>query len=314
MLSRFLSCLLLGAAVAMGSDSVWGPGYACQEQELTEAAATEATALFEHYFGKEMSQTREQWDAERGAYYFAFLSRSKTGEPVLHECVWLLSADGNTLRYLTCQKFADGTRAGFAERVQQAVVPYMFLKIESDRAYFSWWNPTPNARNTIHVEQRSAPFSSYSFPFTRTCTPEELDLVWRYIGKETPDGRMLWDAENKIGYKTKRQAYQDVQKVEVALEVFSEDESSFRLISFADDTLRNGAPHGRVWEYKRLAPGVYVSVWQSDAEPNTDTLTICIVEKDAQTGQLTRKSSHFYNIPTQSKWAHPFMPTSMERK
>ena len=302
MLLRFFSCMLLGSVMAMGC--VHAPQYACQELVPADAAAAEATALFEHYFGKEMQQTREQWDAERGAYYFAFLSRAKTGQPVLHECVWLLSADGNTLRYLTCQKFADGTRAGYTERVQQAVVPYMFLKIESDRAYFSWWNPTPSSHNTIQVEQRSASFSSYAFPFVRCCTPEELDLVQRYIGKETPDGLMQWDAENKIGYKTKRHSSEGgIQKVTVALEVFSEDESGLRLISFADDSQRNSVSQGCVCEYKRLAPGVYVAVSQSATEPNTDTLTICLVEKDAQTGQLTRKGTHYYNIPTQSKWS-----------
>lgn len=92
-----------------------------------------------------MQQTREQWNAELRAYYFAFPMRAEDGERVLHECVWLIAEDGNTLRYLTCEKTADGTRRAFRERVQQAVKPFLFVKIEEGAAYFSHWNPVPDS-------------------------------------------------------------------------------------------------------------------------------------------------------------------------
>ena len=136
MLNRLLTCLFTCATVSMlaAEESVYAH---CRSSEVSETEAGALQPLFEHYFGSSMQQTREQWDAERGAYYFAFRSRDKGNTTVLHECIWLLSADGTTLRYLTCQKRENGTRFAYTERVQKAVAPYLFVKWEETAAYFS---------------------------------------------------------------------------------------------------------------------------------------------------------------------------------
>lgn len=304
MFLRLLSYLLVGATVLTGADAK--QPYACCEQTLSGAAAETAQGLFEHYFGSARHQTREQWDAERRTYYFAFLSRTKSGEPVLQECVWLLSADGMTLRYLTCQKFADGTRADYTERVQQAVAPYLFLKLDSDSAYFSYWVPRPDSRNTIRVVQMRASYSTYAFPFTRDITAEEKTLVGRYLSGSSESMPGQWDAENKVAWESVRTTATDAAcVVNGRLEVFSADESQLRLIAVTLDAAGQWK-RGVVKEFNRLSDGVYVAVSRSKHKPHAQTLCVCLVEKEPETGRLMRTGMHFYHIPSGRKWQPSF--------
>ena len=100
-MKKLLLSMILSAPVAMGCISVpKEPVYACRETSVEASAVVEVQGVFEQLFGSAMQQTREQWNAELRAYYFAFSMRAGDGERVLHECVWLISEEGKTLRYI----------------------------------------------------------------------------------------------------------------------------------------------------------------------------------------------------------------------
>ena len=293
MKNLLLSLLMLSAPVAMGCLSApKEPVYACREASMEAPAAAEVQGLFEQLFGSSMQQTREQWNAELRAYYFAFPLRSEDGERVLHECVWLIAEDGNTLRYLTCEKTADGTRRAFTERVQQAVKPFLCVKIEEGAAYFSHWNPVPDSRNMIRVEQVRVDFSTCTFPLTRRMTAEEMALMSRYATLETRPEQ--WDAENKVLWKSTYHGYLKKPYTSVGLHVFSADEKHCRYMS-ADLNEKGEIIAGRVWESVLVLPGVYASVTQSDPS----NLQIWLFEKNQQTSAPVPASTMYYHIPSQ---------------
>ena len=297
MIRRLLTCVLTGmlltAPLAMGCLYQPSDNYACREFAVEGAAVDEVQGVFEQLFGSSMQQTREQWNAERRAYYFAFPLRATDGKPVLHECVWLLSEDGNKLRYLTCEKLEDGTHRAFRERVQMAVRPYLFVKFEEDAAYFSLWNPVPDSRNMIRVEQVRVDFSACTFPITRRMTPEEKSLMARYARTDTQAEQ--WDAENKVLWKSTYHSYLKNPYTSVSLHVFSADEKHCRFMS-AKLNEKGEIAFGCVMEAVCVMPGIYVSVTQS--EPSN--LQIWLFEKNQQTGAPVPASTMYYHIPTQS--------------
>ena len=285
--------MILSAPVAMGCISVpKEPVYACRETSVEASAVVEVQGVFEQLFGSSMQQTREQWNAELRAYFFAFSMRAGDGERVLHECVWLISEDGKTLRYITCEKLADGTRRAFRERVQQAVKPFLFVKIEADAAYFSHWNPVPDSRNMIRVEQVRVDFSTCTFPMTRRMTPEEKSLMACYARTDTQSEQ--WDAENKVLWQSKYHGYLSKPYTSVGLHVFSTDEKHCRFMS-AKLNDKGEIAFGCVMESVYVMPGVYVSVTQS--EPSN--LQIWLFEKNQHTGAPVPASTMYYHISTQ---------------
>lgn len=293
-MKKLLLSMLMSAPIAMGCISApKEPVYACRETPMEAAAVAEVQGLFAELFGNAMHQTREQWSAEHRAYYFAFSMRAKDGERVLNECVWLISEDGHTLRYITCEKLADGTRRAFTERVQQAVKPFLFVKIEEDAAYFSHWNPVPDSRNMIRVEQVRVDFSTCTFPMTRRMTPEEKSLMARYARTGTQAEQ--WDAENKVLWCSKYHDYLKKPYTSVGLHVFSTDEKHCRFMS-AKLNETGEIAFGCVMEAVYVMPGIYVSVTQS--EPSN--LQIWLFEKNQQTGAPVPQSALYYHIPTQS--------------
>ncbi len=293
-MKKLLLSMLLSAPIAMGCISApKEPVYACREAPMEAAAVAEVQGLFAELFGSAMHQTREQWSAEHRAYYFAFSMRAKDGVRVLNECVWLISEDGHTLRYITCEKLSDGTRRAFTERVQQAVKPFLFVKMESDAAYFSHWNPVPDSRNMIRVEQVRVDFSTCTFPITRRMTPEEKSLMARYARTDTQAEQ--WDAENKVLWQSKYHGYLSKPYTSVGLHVFSTDEKHCRFMS-AKLNEKGEIAFGCVMEAVYVMPGVYVSVTQS--EPSN--LQILLFEKNLQTGAPVPQSALYYHIPTQS--------------
>ncbi len=291
MLNRLLTCLFTYATVSMltAEESVYAH---CRSSEVSETEAGALQPLFEHYFGSSMQQTREQWDAERGAYYFAFRSRDKGNTTVLHECIWLLSADGTTLRYLTCQKRENGTRFAYTERVQKAVAPYLFVKWEETAAYFSRWSPEPDARNTIRVEQMCARYQDYASA-ARTTTEEEKALVLYYIHRmpQNAGGAIArWDAEKKVLWRARVEGAQ----IRGGLYVFSEDEKTLCVIAASWDGRELRA--GMVTQYRRLAPGLYAAV-KASRIPEHGDFAVLVLAQDPQTGHPMIQSSHQYTIP-----------------
>ena len=292
-MKKLLLSMILSAPVAMGCISVpKEPVYACRATSVEASAVVEVQGVFEQLFGSSMQQTREQWNAELRAYFFAFSMRAGDGERVLHECVWLISEEGKTLRYITCEKLSDGTRRAFRERVQQAVKPFLFVKMESDAAYFSHWNPVPDSRNMIRVEQVRVDFSTCTFPITRRMTPEEKSLMARYARTDTQAEQ--WDAENKVLWQSKYHGYLSKPYTSVGLHVFSTDEKHCRFMS-AKLNEKGEIAFGCVMESVYVMPGVYVSVTQS--EPSN--LQIWLFEKNPQTGAPVPQSALYYHIPSQ---------------
>jgi hypothetical protein len=292
-MKKLLLSMILSAPIAMGCISTpKEPVYACREAPVEAAAVAEVQGLFAELFGNAMHQTREQWSAEHRAYYFAFSMRAKDGVRVLNECVWLLAEDGHTLRYITCEKLADGTRRAFTERVQQAVKPFLFVKIEADAAYFSHWNPVPDSRNMIRVEQVRVDFSTCTFPMTRRMTQEEKSLMARYARTDTQAEQ--WDAENKVLWQSKYHGYLSKPYTSVGLHVFSTDEKHCRFMS-AKLNEKGEIAFGCVMESVYVMPGVYVSVTQS--EPSN--LQIWLFEKNQHTGAPVPASTMYYHISTQ---------------
>ncbi len=290
-----MGMLLWMAPVTMGCLS-HEPTYACREFIVEPSAVAEVHAVFEQLFGNTMQQTREQWDAERRAYYFAFLLRATDGARVLHECVWLLSADGNRLRYLTCEKLADGTRRAFRERVQLAVRPYLFVKLEEDAAYFSLWNTTPDNRNMIRVEQIRMDYKTCTFPLTRRMTEDEKAMVARYARPITQPEQ--WDAENKVLYRSRYHDYMAVPYAAAGVHIFSPDERHCRYISVKMNE-QGECINGSVWESVLVTPGVYMTAIRPEKSVNPSHVQIEIFEKNPQTGELTYKKTRCYYVPTQ---------------
>ena len=300
MIRRLLTCVLTGilltAPLAMGSLYQPSDNYACREFAVEGASVDEVQGVFEQLFGSSMQQTREQWNAERRVYYFAFPLRATDGKRVLHECVWLLSEDGNKLRYLTCEKLADGTRRAFHERVQLAVRPYLFVKFEEDAAYFSLWNPVPDSRNMIHVEQIRVDYKTCTYPLTRRMTEDEKAMVVRYARPITQPEQ--WDAENKVLYRSRYHDYMAVPYAAAGVHIFSPDERHCRYISVKMNE-QGECINGSVWESVLVAPGVYMTAIRPEKSVNPNYVQIEIFEKNPQTGALTYKETRCYYVPTQ---------------
>lgn len=300
MIRRLLTCVLTGilltVPLAMGSLYQPSDNYACREFAVEGASVDEVQGVFEQLFGNTMQQTREQWNAERRAYYFAFPLRATDGKRVLHECVWLLSEDGNKLRYLTCEKLADGTRRAFRERVQLAVRPYLFVKLEEDAAYFSLWNTTPDNRNMIRVEQIRMDYKTCTFPLTRRMTEDEKAMVARYARPITQPEQ--WDAENKVLYRSRYHDYMAVPYATAGVHLFSLDEQHCRFIS-AKMNEHGEILYGTVWESVLVTPGVYMTAVRPEKPGNPDNVLIEVYEKNPQTGALTYKKTRCYYVPTQ---------------
>lgn len=276
--------------VSMAQDS---PIFACRETELAGSAVAEVLPLFAHCFGKEMRQTHEQWNAELRALYFAFPSRGKGQTTVLNECIWLLSADGCTLRYLTCQKREDGTRHFYRERVQHAVTPYLFLKLESDAAYFSQWNPEPLAHPSMRVKQLCIPYKDCS-AFPRALTAAETAMVKRGVEKH-----LNRSAEHEeLPAISCRVTARGENTYDCHIRHISEDAARLSLISATCDDKLN-ITRAVAHEYKRVAPGVYVGFAASRLDAAGEFKVKTFAGTDA--GELVPENSYTYMVSTQQK-------------
>ena len=211
--THIFTLIMLAAGVLAGTVASAGES-ACVETLLCNDVKAEDAALFEKYFGNGMVPVGKCRDAETLTEYSSSWGRNKAGKAVLRERIMQLSEDGRTLRYLSCERFkkSDGRRVNYKERVQHAVVPYVFMSnlvgivdYDEQRIYFDIVKFNPQTRTIEGVEKKSLSFGELKNNLVISeIKPEHEQILARYFTGCTDEMAPQWDAARRVRYSARR--------------------------------------------------------------------------------------------------------------
>ena len=203
-----LALMMLPVGVLYSAES------ACVQTLLCNDVKAEDAALFEKYFGSEMVPVGKCRDAETLTEYLSSWGRNEAGKEVLRERIMQLSEDGRTLRYLSCVRFkkSDGRRVNYKERVQHAVVPYVFMSnlvsiVDEDeqRICFDIVKFNPQTRRIEGIEKKSMSFGELKKNLVISeIKPEHEQILARYFTGCTDEMAPQWDAARRVRYSARR--------------------------------------------------------------------------------------------------------------
>ena len=203
-----LALMMLPVGVLYSAES------ACVQTLLCNDVKPADAALFEKYFGNEMVPAGKCRDAETLTEYLSSWGRNEAGKAVLRERIMQLSEDGRTLRYLSCERFkkSDGRRVNYKERVQHAVVPYVFMSnmvriVDEDyqRICFDIVKFNPHTRRIEGIEKKSMSFGELKKNLVISeIKPEHEQILARYFTGCTDEMAPQWDAARRVRYSARR--------------------------------------------------------------------------------------------------------------
>ena len=203
-----LALMMLPVGVLYSAES------ACVQTLLCNDVKAEDAALFEKYFGNEMVPAGKCRDAETLTEYSSSWGRNEAGKAVLRERIMQLSEDGRTLRYLSCERFkkSDGRRVNYKERVQYAVVPYVFMSnmvriVDEDyqRICFDIVKFNPQTRRIEGIEKKSMSLGELKKNLVISeIKPEHEQILARYFTGCTDEMAPQWDAARRVRYSARR--------------------------------------------------------------------------------------------------------------
>ena len=209
MIRHYMLPFVLMLAGAAGAADMPEPERACVETLLCDEVKPEDAALFERYFGREMQPVEQGWDSAALTEYSSSWGYNEARRRVLRESILQLAEDGSTLRRLSCVRFenSDGRRVNFKERVQRAVVPFVFVSnlvdivdFNDERIYFDIVKFNPETRRIEGVEQKSWSRRELT-PAKEALTEQEKALFAELFPAEklrrTP---LSWDAAQRVIY------------------------------------------------------------------------------------------------------------------
>lgn len=237
---------------------------ACVETPLCDAVKPEDAALFDKYFGREMAPVEKGWDSETLTEYSSSWGHNEARKPVLCERILQLSEDGCTLRCLSCVRFkgADGRRVNYRERVQHAVVPYVFMSnlvdivdFNDERVYFDIVKFNRQKRLIDGIEQKSWSRRELK-PSRGPLSDDEKELFAELFPssqlRRTP---VSWDATRRVIYSAQRWSRGNLYELKGTLKTVAPDGSSCRI---AHKALERRGNFKSTWRPSAYSPHMVV--------------------------------------------------------
>ena len=272
MIRSYILTLMLASGLLSGMGALAGES-ACVETLLCDAVNTGDAALFEKYFGNGMVPVGKCWDTETLTEYSSSWGRNEAGKAVLRERLMILSEDGCTLRRLSCVRFkkSDGRRENYKERVQYAVVPYVFMSNlvgivdeEEQRICFDIVKFNQQTRRIEGVETKSLSFGELKNNLVISeIKPGHEQILARYFAGCTDEMAPQWDATRRVRYSARRIATRGKPgyKLVARVEHLSEDGNS---LLFIEKELERSESNKICWDCvvtsEAVSPGLFAAI------------------------------------------------------
>lgn len=270
--THIFTLIMLAAGVLAGTVASAGES-ACVETLLCNDVKAEDAALFEKYFGNGMVPVGKCWDAETLTEYSSSWGYNEARKPVLCERLIRYSEDGRIRRSLNCVRFknSDGRRLNYKERVQYAVVPYVFMSnlvgiVDEDeqRIYFDIVKFNPQTRTIEAVEKKSLSFGELKNNLVISeIKPEHEQILARYFTGCTDEMAPQWDAARRVRYSARRTGTRGEPgyKLVARVEHISEDGHS---LLFIEKELERWKNNKICWDCvataQAVSPGLFAAI------------------------------------------------------
>ena len=304
MIRRLIFPLLLlapGTAVAAENSA---SERACVEILLCDDVKPEDAALFEKYFGRDMQPVEKGWDAETLTEYSSTRGKNEAGKHVLRESILQLAEDGSTLRRLSCVRFenADGRRVNYKQRVQRAVVPFVFVSnlvdivdFNDERIYFDIVKFNPETRRIEGVEQKS--WSRRELSLAKEPLTEQEHALFAELfpaGKlrRTP---LSWDAARRVIYTARGWGRGNRYELKGVIKTVAPDGSACRI---ALKPLERRGNFKSTWQSSAYSPKMVVPF--VFAQSSGQYLVVTIEQFHPQSGDYLGNRMLYYDFRTLS--------------
>lgn len=293
-----LMILAVGMHCAAGTPEV---APACVETLLCDSVKPEDAALFDKFFGSEMAPVEKVWDSETLTGYSSFWGRNEARKPVLRERIMQLSEDGCTLRCLSCVRFkeSDGRRVNYKERVQWAVLPYVFMSnlvdivdFNDERVYFDIVKFNSQTRRIEGIEQKSWSRRELK-PSQGPLSEQEKALFDELFPtsqlRRTP---VSWDATRRVIYSAQGWSRGNLYELKGTLKTVAADGSSCRI---AHKALERRGHFKATWRpyartLKTIQPYVFLELHHGHE------LVVTLEDMDPQSGEWRGTRTRVYDF------------------
>lgn len=302
MIRRFIFPLLLlasGTAVAAENPA---SERACVEVMLCGDVKPEDAALFEKYFGRDMQPVEKGWDAETLTEYSSTRGMNEAGKHVLRESILQLAEDGSTLRRLSCVRFenADGRRVNYKQRVQRAVVPFVFVSnlvdivdFNDERIYFDIVKYNPETRRIDGVEQKSWSRRELT-PEKEPLSVQEKELFAEFFPadklRRTP---LSWDSARRVVYSARGWGRGDRYELKGVVKTVTPDGAVCRI---AHKPLERRGNFKSTWQSYAYSPKMVVPFVFAKSEGQY--LVVTIEQFHPQSGDYLGNRMLYYDFRT----------------
>lgn len=264
MIRTSVTALMILAAGVLSAAGTAEGSPACVETLLCDAVKPEEAALFDKYFGSAMAPVEKGWDSETLTEYSSSWGYNEARKPVLREHIMQLSEDGCTLRYLSCVRFrdSDGRRVNYKERVQHAVLPYVFMSnlvdivdFNDERVYFDIVKFNSQTRQIEGIEQKS--WSRRELKPSRDPLSDDEKALFDELFPTTKLRRtpVSWDAERRVIYSAQGWSRGNLYELKGILKTVAADGSSCRI---AHKALERSGNFKATWRPSAYSPHMVV--------------------------------------------------------